>query len=313
MEHSISLIEECVKEAHAEYSDCNTGKNANYIPYLDNVNSNLFGISVCLPNGETVNIGDCDFKFGIESLSKVATAILAMNQRTPKDVMQKIGAGATGLPFNSITAMVDENNRPSSPLVNAGAISCCSLIKPCGDFNAKWQEILNIHRDLCGSDLELIEELYTSESETNFNNRAIAWILRKNKNMYDDTEKSLDLYTKQCSLAIDTKQLAVYGGTIANNGINPITGKKVFRKEITPNIISLMAIQGFYEMSGHWLYSAGIPAKTGVGGGIVGVIPNKISIAAFSPRLDAAGNSVRAQKAIKHIVKKLKLNVFGEY
>lgn len=308
-----SIIKECIEEAHHRYKNIDTGKNADYIPYLKNIDSSLFGISVSLTSGEVISVGDCNYSFGIESISKVATAILAMNQHTPETVMTKIGADATGLPFNSIAAMVGESNRPSSPLVNAGAMSCCSLIEPTGNFEEKWNGIMKIHELLCGDSLTIIEELYQSESETNYNNRAIAWILKKNGTIYDDPKMSLDLYTKQCSIAVNADQLAVFGGTIANRGTNPVTGNVVFKKEITPNIISLMAIQGFYEMSGHWLYSAGIPGKSGVGGGIVGVMPNKFGIAAFSPKLDGAGNSVRAQKAIKFVVKKLGFNVFGEF
>ena len=145
---SHSILEECVLEAHDKYKNIQDGKNADYIPYLENIDSSLFGISACMPDGTIITAGDCDYEFGIESISKVATAILAMNQHTPKILMQKIGADATGLPFNSIAAMVDDNNRPSSPLVNAGAMSCCSLIEPIGDKDKKWEEILNIHNKL---------------------------------------------------------------------------------------------------------------------------------------------------------------------
>lgn len=306
----ISLIEQVVLEAYEKYKDLDAGKNADYIPYLESVDSSLFAISVSLPSGELVSVGDSDTKFGIESISKVGTSILAINHHSPKEVMYKIGADATGLPFNSIEAIVGENNRPSSPLVNAGAMSCCSLIEPIGDKDEKWNRILEIHSALCGDSLYIIDELYRSESETNYNNRAIAWILKKNGAIFDDPMMSLDLYTKQCSIAVTTKQLAKFGGTIANKGVNPHTGVKVFDASLTSSIVSLMAIQGFYEMSGHWLYSAGIPAKTGVGGGIIGVMPGKFGIAAFSPKLDSTGNSIRAQKAIKYIVRKLRCNIF---
>ncbi len=307
---SSSLVRECIDQAYEEFKDIELGKNADYIPYLDNVDSSLFGIAVTTCEGETFTVGDTDYKFGIESISKVSTAILAMNQYSPIDVMKSIGADATGLPFNSIAAMVDAHGRSSSPLVNAGAISCCSMIQPTGQASKKWEEIVKINSELCGSEVYTIEELYQSESLTNYNNRAISWILKRDGLIYDEPELSLDLYTRQCSLAVDCQQMANFGATIANKGVNPVSQKKVFDEEIAPKIISLMAIQGFYEMSGHWLYSAGIPAKSGVGGGVVGVMPHKFGIAAFSPRLDEAGNSVRAQRAIKHIVKRLNCNIF---
>lgn len=308
---SKSIIEECMLEAYHQIKDNNEGNNADYIPYLANIPRELFSIAISLPDGDVLSIGDSDYKFGIESISKVSTAILVMNQSTPDQLMKKIGADATGLPFNSISALVGGESRSNSPLVNAGAISCCSMVLPFGDFDQKWEKILKMAESLCGQPLKLIDELYNSEGETNFHNRAIAWILKSNSNIFDDTEKTLDLYTRQCSLAIDTKALAVIGGTIANGGINPITLKRVFREEVSSKIVALMAIQGFYETSGDWLYNSGIPAKTGVGGGIVGIMPKKFGIAAFSPPLDKSGNSIKAQLAIKHIVKKLRLNIFG--
>lgn len=308
---SRSIIEECMLEAYHQTKDNNQGHNADYIPYLANVPKSLFSIAISLPDGEILSVGESDYKFGIESISKVSTAILVMNQSTPDELMKKIGADATGLPFNSISALVGGESRSNSPLVNAGAISCCSMVLPFGDFDQKWEKILKMAESLCGQPLELIQELYDSEAETNFHNRAIAWILKSSSNIFDDTEKTLDLYTRQCSLAIDTKALAVMGGTIANGGLNPITLKRVFREEVTSKIVALMAIQGFYETSGDWIYNSGIPAKTGVGGGVVGVMPKKFGIAAFSPALDKSGNSVKAQLAIKYIVNKLKLNIFG--
>lgn len=309
----LSVIEECMLEAYHDTKDNIGGKNADYIPYLANVPESLFSIGICLPSGEVLSVGDSEYEFGIESISKIVTALLVMHQSSPEELMKKIGADATGLPFNSIAALVDAEHRHSSPLVNAGAISCCSMVAPIGYFHEKWLEIIKMTELLCGEQLEVIEELYLSESQTNYNNRAISWILKTNDLIYDDPEKSLDLYTRQCSLGINTRQLAIMGGTIANGGINPITQQVAFDREITPNIVSLMAIQGFYETSGHWLYSSGIPAKSGVGGGVMGILPNKMGIAGFSPLLDKSGNSYKAQLAIRQIVKKLKLNIFGAF
>lgn len=308
---SFNQIKESVKNAYEKIKDNTDGKNADYIPYLANVDKNLFGISICLVNGQKFEIGDVDFRFGIESVSKVHTAILIMRQHGVDRVLEMIGADATGLPFNSIMAILLENDHPSTPLVNAGAISACSLVEPFGESDAKWKAIVDNVADLCGSAPELIDELYKSETETNFNNRSIAWLLKNFNRIYDEPDLALDLYTRQCSLGITASQLAVAAATIANLGLNPITKKQVFDSEISPKIISLISSVGFYEHTGNWMYESGIPAKTGVGGGVMGVMPGLFGISAFAPKLDVSGNSVKAQLAIKHIMNELNLNIFN--
>jgi glutaminase len=287
------------------------GDNANYIPYLANIDPGLFGLSVMLPDGTAFNYGDTSYRFGIESVSKVPTAILAMKQSSPEGVLEKIGADATGLPFNSIFAILLENHSPSTPLVNAGAISACSMIEPKGDSDAKWKAITDNITDLCGSAPVLIDELYKSESDTNFNNRAITWLLKNYERVYDDPQMSLDLYTRQCSLGITCEQLAVMAATIAAHGVNPLTRKQVFDKSIAPKITSLIATVGFYQSTGNWLYTSGIPAKSGVGGGVLGVLPGVFGIAAFAPPLDEAGNSVKAQAAVKKFMSLLGLGIMN--
>lgn len=312
MERTITIdqIRQAAKEAYEETLGVKGGANANYIPYLANIDPNLFGFSVTLLNGETISFGDTSYKFGIESVSKVPTAILVMRQQSPDAVLEKIGADATGLPFNSIFAILLENDHPSTPLVNAGAITACSMVMPNGNSEAKWKAITDNITELCGSAPQLIDELYESESDTNFNNRSIAWLLKNYNRIYDDVPMSLDLYTRQCSLGITSDQLSVMAATIANNGLNPKTNQKVFADEITPKITSLIATVGFYQHTGDWLYTSGIPAKTGVGGGVLGVLPGLLGVCAFAPPLDDAGNSVKAQAAIKAFVNKLKLGIF---
>ncbi len=303
-------IRQAAQKAYQEAKRINSGVNAHYIPYLANIDPGLFGLSIVLMDGERIDIGDSEYQFGIESVSKVPTAILVMDQYSPQEVLKKIGADATGLPFNSIFAILLENDHPSTPLVNAGAISACSLIKPLGDSEAKWEAIKENMAQLCGSAPALIDELYKSESATNFNNRAIAWLLKNYNRIYDDVPMSLDLYTRQCSLGITTAQLATMAATIANSGINPVTSTKCFDAAITPKITCLIATVGFYQHTGDWLYTSGIPAKSGVGGGVMGVLPGRLGIAAFAPPLDDAGNSVRAQAAIKSFVRQLGLGIF---
>ena len=304
-------LNDVVNEAYEKIKSDDGGNNADYIPFLAKVPSKLFGISVCLPDGEIVEAGDTDYVFGIESVSKVPTAILAMQQYGADTILQKIGADATGLPFNSIMAILLENDHPSTPLVNAGAITACSMVKPVGNSDGKWKSITDFLAGLCGSPLVLQDELYKSESATNFNNRSIAWLLKNYNRIYDDPDMSLDIYTRQCSMGVTARQLSICGGTIANRGVNPVTKKKVFDAELTSKIVAMIASVGFYEHTGDWIFTSGIPAKTGVGGGIVGVLPGVMGIAAFSPKLDGSGNSVRAQNAIKYITNKLGLNLFG--
>lgn len=307
---TLSQIKEVAQEAYTLYKENTAGNNADYIPYLANIDSKLFGISICLMDGTTIRFGDTDYRFGIESVSKVHTAVLALRQYGASKLLEMIGADATGLPFNSIMAILLEKDHPSTPLVNAGAITACSMVQPVGDADKKWAAIVANIADLCGSDPLLIDELYKSESATNFNNRSIAWLLKNYNRIYDDPMMSLDLYTRQCSLGITAAQLSICGATIANNGLNPVSRKQVFEPSLAPKITSLIATVGFYEHTGDWLYTSGIPAKTGVGGGVMGVLPGLFGISAFSPKIDSAGNSVRAQLAIKHVMNKLGLSLF---
>ena len=303
-------VAQALRGAYDRVKNTTGGKNADYIPYLANVPSTLFGIAACLTDGTVVAVGDTEYRFGIESVSKVPTALLAMQQYGAQEVLDRIGADATGLPFNSIIAILLENDHPSTPLVNAGAISACSLIKPVGDRDGKWQSILRFVEALCGAQVGVIDELYRSESETNFNNRSIAWLLKNYNRIYDDPDLSLDLYTRQCSIGITVKELATLAATIAAGGRNPVTGEEVFRAELTPKITAMMATVGFYEHTGDWLFTTGLPAKTGVGGGIMGVVPGVMGVAAFAPPLDQAGNSVKAQRALADIAAQLGLNLF---
>lgn len=306
-------LQALVREAYERFKDETGGKNADYIPYLAQIDSSLFGIAVCLPDGETIAVGDCDYSFGIESVSKVMTAILVLKQYGADTLLYMIGADATGMPFNSIMAILLEKNHPSTPLVNAGAISAVSMVQPIGNSAEKWKAITGNIAELCGSECKLIEELYRSESVSNHNNRAIAWLLKSYNRIYDDPTMSLDLYTRQCSLGVNARQLAVCAATIANNGVNPCTGKRVFNAAHAPRVVALLSAVGFYEHTGDWMFTSGLPAKSGVGGGIMGVLPGGFGIAAFSPPLDASGNSVKAQKALQYIMSRLGAGVYSNH
>lgn len=308
---TVEQIKTAARDAYTERKGLQGGVNAHYIPYLANVNPDLFGLSVVLLDGTVINFGDTEYVFGVESVSKVFTAILAMKQYGAEGVLQDIGADATGLPFNSIFAILLEKDHPSTPLVNAGAISACSMVEPVGESDAKWMAIMENFKELAGSDVAVIDELYESESATNFNNRAIAWLLKNYNRIYDDPAMSLDLYTRQCSIGVTASQLAVCAATIANGGFNPVTRRQVFDAALAPKVTTLISSVGFYEHTGDWLYTSGIPAKSGVGGGVMGVLPGVLGIAAFAPPLDDAGNSVKGQAVIKSFMNKLGLGVFN--
>ncbi len=303
-------LSKIVSDAYEHCKKIKEGNNANYIPYLAKENSDLFAISICFVDGDVINIGDYEHLFGIESISKVATALLILKEYGCETVQKMIGADATGLPFNSILAILLENDHPSTPLVNAGAIAAVSMVRPVGNKGQKWKSICDNINALCGSRTEFIEELYHSESLSNFKNRSIAWLLKSYNRIYDDPELSLDLYTKQCSLGVTTEQLAIFAATIANEGVNPQSGARIFDTHLSAKITSMIASVGFYEHSGDWLFSSGIPAKTGVSGGVMGVLPGLFGISAFAPPIDGAGNSVKAQAAIKYIMEKSRLNIF---
>ena len=299
-----------IENAYHKFKNINGGKNADYIPFLKTVDSNLFGISVCLTDGTRIEYGDTDFHFGIESISKVPTAILALEQYESDFILEKIGANATGLDFGSLFAILLENDHPSTPLVNAGAISACSLIKPTGDSASKWSAIQSNLNDLCGSTTEIIDDLYKNESSTNFHNRSIAWLLKSYDRIYDDPDLALDLYTRQCSVGVTSTQIAIMASTIANRGKNPVTGKQVFKSQHAPGIISMIATVGMYEETGDWMFQSGTPAKSGVGGGIMAIIPQVLGICVFSPPLNKFGNSVKGKHTVKYIIDQLALSIY---
>ena len=250
-----------VKEAYEKVKGIQGGKNADYIPFLAKIDPNLFGIAVCLPTGEVIEAGDTNYVFGIESVSKVFTAVLVLKQYGAEEILNKIGADATGLPFNSIMAILLEKDHPSTPLVNAGAITADSMVKPIGDSEGKWSAIIDNMAALSGSELVLLDELYKSETATNFNNRSIAWLLKNYNRIYDDPDMSLDLYTRQCSMGVTAKQLAIAGCTMANDGLNPVTQEQVFDPELAPKITSLVATVGFYEHTGVGFILPAYPPK----------------------------------------------------
>jgi glutaminase len=303
-------VEAVVREAYDKFRSDTSGKNADYIPYLAQVDSKLFGVAVATTDNQVFALGDVKYAFSIQSISKVFTLALAMEELGPDKVFQKIGSEPTGRPFNSVDAVVDMPTHTGNPLVNAGAIATTSLISG-KDEEEKWHKILAFYSKVAGENLTLIHEVYKSEAATNAGNKALAALLVKYERIYADPLESVDIYTKQCSVGVNATQLARMGATLANNGMNPATGERVIKSDDIPFILSSITMAGLYDASGGWAWHVGLPAKSGVGGGIVAVVPGKGAIAVFAPRLDKAGNSVKAQEVIEYVANKLDYNIFS--
>jgi glutaminase len=303
-------LQAAVNEAYESFKDLKEGKNADYIPILTSVPSDLFGIVIATPDGQFFSAGDIDYTFSIQSVSKVFTAALVMEEKNPEAVADNIGFEPTGLPFNSKLALEIYDERSVNPLVNAGAIAAVSLVDARNEFE-RWQLVKGNLEAFAGRELPLLEEVYTSEYETAWGNRAIVNTLFNYDRLYCAPEEALRVYTKQCSVGVSATDLAVMGATLANGGVNPITGIEVLKSRHVPELLAIMATAGFYDESGEWMATAGLPAKTGVGGGIVAVVPGKFAIAAFSPRLNETGNSIKSMRAIRRISGELGLGVFG--
>jgi glutaminase len=299
-----------VDDAYEKFKDLKAGANADYIPILETVPSDLFGVVIATRTGKIYTAGERKYEFSIQSVSKPFTAALIMAEQGPKVLREKIGVEPTGLPFNSKIALELYDDRSVNPLVNAGAIAAVSLVEADSE-KERWNKVSANINDYAGRELAVLEEVYESEYETAWSNRGIANLLYNYGRLYSDPEEALRVYTRQCSIGINTRDLAVMGSTLANEGVNPFTGKKVLDKEHVPELLAIMATAGFYDESGEWMYSAGLPAKTGVGGGIVAVVPGKFAIATFSPRLNPAGNSIRGLKAISYIAGELGVGLYG--
>jgi glutaminase len=258
-------INKAIKEAHSKFKDVKEGKNADYIPYLEKVDPNLYGIVIVTKDGKVYQTGEVKYEFGIESISKVFTLALALQEKGDQVVMDSIGVNATGLPFNSVTAIEIQGQQPQNPLVNAGAIATVSLLGPKNNSKEKWNKIQSYFNKFAGREIKVIENLYQSEAATDQHNEAIAILLQSYNRMYDNPDIALDLYTKQCSFGTNTKDLAVMAATLANNGVNPLTKEKLLDAKYVPQILAVMSTAGLYENTGQWMYKVGLPSKSGVG------------------------------------------------
>lgn len=303
-------VEAVVRESYEKFKSDTGGKNADYIPYLAQVDSKLFGIAIVTTDNQVFTLGDVNYSFSIQSISKVFSQALALEELGPDKVFEKVGSEPTGRAFNSVFAVADMPTHTGNPYVNAGAIATVSLISG-KTADEKWNKILDFYSRVAGERLKLIDDVYKSEAATNTGNKALSMLLAKYDRIYADPFESVDVYTKQCSVGVNVAQLARMGATLANNGKNPATGEQIIKPENIPHILSTMIMAGLYDGSGGWAWHVGLPAKSGVGGGIVAVVPGKGAIAVFAPPLDEAGNSVKAQKVIEYVANRLDFNLFS--
>jgi glutaminase len=307
---STETLERLASEAYSHFKGDDNGKNADYIPALAKVPPKLFGITIVTLDGRMINQGDVDYSFSMQSCSKVFTLCLVMQESGDQIVFDKVSVEPTGERFNSIVAIEEGDGRADNPFVNPGAIATVSLIKA-KNAQERWNKISACYDKFAGERLTVLDDIYKSEAESNYRNRGIAHILFNSGHLYAEPLECTDVYTKQCSVGVTCKQLAIMGSVLANHGVNPVTKERCLEARYVPKVLSVMTLAGFYDGSGAWAWNAGLPAKTGVGGGIVAVVPGKMSIAAFAPPLDKFGNSVRAQEAIRYIAEQLDLSIFG--
>jgi glutaminase len=297
-------VQKVVNETYDKFKNLNEGKNADYIPALAKVPSKYFGIAVVDVDGHVTTAGDVTPEFSIQSISKVFTLAQVMQDSGESAVEKGVGVDATGQVFNSINAIEQYKGHEMNPFVNPGAIATTSMVKG-ANANEVWAKIIGIHNDFAGRPLNVNQEVYKSESDTNQRNQAIGKLMYAYGLIKDNPDQATDLYTRQCSINVNAKDLAMMAATLANGGKNPVTKKQVIDQKHVKEILAIMATAGLYDDSGKWLFLTGLPGKSGVGGGLIAVSPGKFGIGTFAPPLDAAGNSVRGQKAIAEISNKL--------
>ena len=304
------LVAELMQDAHDRFGSVDDGEVADYIPALAQADPALFGLSIVSVDGASHSVGEARHEFSIQSVSKAFVFALVCDALGPDAVLQAVGVNNTGLPFNSVMALELNGGSPMNPLVNAGALTTTSLA-PGTTGEEKWAFVRAGLSAFAGRPLVLDDDVYASEAAHNRRNQAIARLLESYGRITHDPLEVTDVYTRQCSLLVSAFDLAVMGATLADGGVNPVTGERVVDAAVCHHVLAALATSGLYERSGEWLFSVGLPGKSGVSGGIVTVAPGKGSLATFSPRLDPAGNSVRGQLATRYLSAALGLNLFA--
>ncbi|WP_412865140.1 glutaminase A [Cellulomonas sp. 179-A 9B4 NHS] len=304
-------VERLAQEAHARARGHDEGVVADYIPVLAEADPSLFGVCVAEARGGPVHaVGDAAVEFSVQSISKAFVYALVCEEHGHEMVRDRVGVNNTGLSFNSVIAVELNDGHPMNPMVNAGALATTALV-PGASSAERWEHVRTGLSRFAGRRLELDGVVYRSESATNTRNKAIARLLQSYGRIDLDPLEVVDVYTRQCALRVSARDLAVMGATLADGGVNPVTGERVVSGQVCRDTLAVLAATGMYERSGEWLFEIGLPAKSGVSGGIVAIAPGKGAIGTFSPRVDPAGNSVRGRLATAYLSRALGLNVFA--
>ena len=307
---SAAEIEALLQQAHDRAASHTEGEIADYIPILATADPEAFGLCIVGVNGRMFELGETRVEFSIQSISKAFVYAILSDALGHGPALDTVGVNNTGLPFNSIVAIELNDGHPMNPMVNAGAIATTALL-PGDTVEDSWRLIQDGLSSFAGRRLEVDDEVYRSESETNHRNEAIAQLLVSYGRIERDPLAVVDIYTRQCSLRVDARDLAVMGATLADGGVNPVTGERVVSASVARDTLAVLAASGLYERSGEWLFEIGLPGKSGVSGGLMTVAPGKGAIGTYAPRLDSAGNSVRGQIATAYLARALGLDVFA--
>jgi glutaminase len=302
------LVQSLVDQAHELYRSNRDGETSQLYPALARVSRELFGICVVDTGGTASTAGDIDHEFTIMSVSKPFVFALVCELIGPEVARQKLGVNSTGLPFNSLYAVERSADGRTNPMVNAGAIAATSLA-PGGSVRDRWQFLHEGISRFAGKTLSLDEEVHQSALATNARNHSIARLLESCGRLYSQPTEAVELYTRQCCLRVSARDLAVMGATLADGGVNPVTKERVIDPQVCHYTLAVMLTAGLYETSGWWLYDVGLPAKSGIGGGIVTVSPGKGGMGTFAPPLDREGNSVKGQLVAKFLSARLGMDL----
>lgn len=301
----VSLL---LNEAYNRFQSVREGQVSSVYPALERMPADLFGACIAARDGKIYSVGDTAREFTIMSVSKPFMFALICDLIGSTGARKRLGVNATGYPFNSLAGLERDPTGRTNPMVNAGAIATTSLA-PGADLEARWAFIRQGLSRFAGRELQLDDETYQSAVRTNFRNRAIGWMLASMDRVYCDANEAVELYTRQCTLNVTARDLAVMGATLACGGFNPVTREQVVKQEVCHSTLAVMVTAGLYETSGDWLYEIGLPGKSGISGGIVTVSPGKAGLGTFAPPLDSAGNSVKGQLVAQFLSQRLGLDL----
>ena len=303
-----SELQALVDDVYEKYAPLNEGAVATYIPELAKADPGAFGVCIATAEGHVFEAGDCDRPFTIQSISKPFTFGMALEELGAERVMRHVGVEPSGDAFNSIE-LQNHSNRPFNPMVNSGAITVTALLHHIHGSRT-FEHLLTRFSTIAGRQLEMDESVYESERRTGHRNRAIAHLLLNFGVVHEEAEEALDVYFRQCSILVTCRDLAMMAATLANMGVNPVTGQAAYTIAYVKDILSIMFTCGMYDYSGQWAYRVGVPAKSGVAGGVVAVVNRQLGIGTYSPRLDAFGNSRRGTEVCADMAARLGLHVF---